>query len=507
MSSSDDGILEIAVTPATTWSLATRLTLWYASSAFLLVALATGLLYWALVRNVDREDDQFLADTVQILRGLLHERPSDLAGLRQEVEWEGAARRYARVYVRILDRQGRLVIETPGASRILDSHPPVSVAFNAEPGSGVDITTAAGTPFRALAAWARLGPQGESDRLLQVALDRTAEQQLLGEYRTRVWSVLGLALLAAVAVGYVIARRGVQPIEAITETATGIRSSTLHERIQLVGLPAELSTLAETFNRMLGRLEDGFSRLSSFSADLAHELRTPVNNMRGEIEVTLGKPRTVDEYREALESALEECARLSGMIDGLMFLARAESPEAEIVRSPVDVSRELRTVCDLFEPAAAEKGVTIETEQDGRTIVALLDRTLFQRALSNLVTNALTHTGAGGYVRLTATCTDDGSFCVEIADSGIGISPEHLTRVSDRFYRVDASRSLPSGGLGLGLAIVRSIVKVHGASMDLASVEGRGTTVRLCFPRAVVMPETTYSADSASQRSLKIASL
>ena len=176
-----------------------------------------------------------------------------------------------------------------------------------------------------LAAWAPLGTDGRGRRLVQIALDRTTERQLLSDYRSRLWAVLGLALLAAAGVGYTIARRGMAPVAAIADSARRIGSSTLDARIPTDGLPGELSSLAVTFNDMLDRLEDAFTRLSSLSADLAHELRTPINNLRGEVEVALGKPRTTAEYQDTLASVLEESSRLSQMIDGLMFLARART--------------------------------------------------------------------------------------------------------------------------------------------------------------------------------------
>ncbi len=467
---------------ATGWSIAGRLTLWYAASAFLLITVSTGVLYWVLVRNVDRQDDQFLVDTVQIIRGLIRERPGDTAALRQEVEWEGAARRYTRMYVRIRDSGARVLLETPGTGAVLGVRRIPAAPLDAEPGPGLDIRSAAGTPYRVLAAWARVGPDGESSYLIEAVLDRTAEQTLLRGYRTRVWIVLGLALVASGAVGYWIARRGMRPIAAIAALAGGVRSSTLAARIPLVGLPSELASLAGTFNQMLSRLEDAFARLSAFSADLAHELRTPISNLRGEVEVALGKPRDAIEYRAVLESILEECVRLSQMMDGLMFLARADSPETQIVRTLIDVDRELRTVSELYEPFAAEAGVHIQIERDGRGgLVATLDRTLFQRALSNLMTNALRHTPVGGTVWLAAGLTD-GVLQVDIADTGSGIPAEHLANVSDRFYRIDPSRSSTSGGLGLGLAIVQTIMKVHGGALEITSEQGHGTRIRLMFP-------------------------
>ena len=494
MSSNEPAFSPDQVADRSTWSIASRLTLWYATSAFLLVAIATGILYWVLVTNVDREDDQFLVDTVQILRGLMRERPEDVAALRQEVEWEGATRRYARLFVRIVDAEGRTVVETPGTDAIFKGHaPPAPAPVDADPESATDIHSAEGRPFRVLAAEARLGADGGARRLIEVALDRTSEQNVLRDYRARLWAVLALAFLAAGAVGYAIARRGMRPIRAITDKADGIRSSTLDARIPIAGLPAELSRLAMTFNQMLNRLEEAFARLSSFSADLAHELRTPVNNLRGEVEVALGRPRDAAEYRRVLESALEECMRVCDMVDGLLLVARADSPAAQIARAPIDVHHELGAVCELYEPAAADAGVRLEILSAAATLTASLDRTLFQRAVTNLIANALAHTPAGGRVALSASSAADRSLDVEVTDTGCGISPENLSRVSDRFYRVDRSRSAQSGGLGLGLAIVKSIARVHGGSVDFSSVIGRGTTVTLHFPGAVLDSSLTPS--------------
>jgi hypothetical protein len=238
------------------WTIAARLALWYTEATFVLVAIATGLLYWVLVTNVGREDDQFLVDTAQIMRALIRERPTDIAALEQEVDWEGTARRYARVYVRVLDEQGRLIIETPGATSIIARHTLTPADATTEPGPGIDVTSPAGAPYRMLAAWAPLGTAGQGQRLIQIALDRTTQRQLLSEYRSRLWAVLGLALLAAGIVGYTIARRGMRPVAAIADTARRIGSSTLDARIPDDGLPGELSSLAATV-RAIGASRTG----------------------------------------------------------------------------------------------------------------------------------------------------------------------------------------------------------------------------------------------------------
>jgi two-component system heavy metal sensor histidine kinase CusS len=263
-------------------------------------------------------------------------------------------------------------------------------------------------------------------------------------------------------------------------TAGRIGSATLYERLDLRGLPSELSDLAATFNAMLDRLEESFQRLARFSADIAHELRTPVNNLRGEAEVALGKARSAEEYREVLGSGLEECGRLARLIDNLLFLARAESPETQIVREPADMRRELETVCAFYEATATEAGVDL-TVQAQAGLVIDVDRGLFQRALGNLVANALAHSPRGGRVALRAR-RDGGAGVVEVEDTGCGIPAQHLPHVWDRFYRADPARSTAAGRVGLGLALVKGIVALHRGTVAIDSEVGLGTRVRLILP-------------------------
>jgi two-component system heavy metal sensor histidine kinase CusS len=457
----------------TAWSLAARLTAWYAGSAFLLIMAATGFLYWALINNLEREDEEFLGDKVRFLRQLLREHPQDLA------VW--SASQYAQFFVRILDQNNTPIVETPGMSDLLPVHvypPPVDT--EAAPGHGVEVEATGGRSFLILAARATGPPSAGGERIIQVALDRTFEEELLGGYRRNIWMILGTSILICAVAGYHIARRGLRPVQEMAETARRIRSTTLHERLELGGLPKELSVLASTFNEMLDRLQDSFNRLSRFSADIAHELRTPVNNLRGEAEVALGKPRAPEEYREILSSSLEECGRLSRMIDSLLFLARAESPQVQIARERVDVSTELAAVREFYDEAANEAGIRL-TALCQAGVCAELDRILFQRAVGNLVANALAHTPAGGTIQLSAK-KNGSTVRIEVTDTGCGIPREHLTHVFDRFYRVDAARSTHSGGVGLGLAIVQSIANLHRGSAEIDSEVGRGTRVTLVLP-------------------------
>ena len=467
--------------PARTWSIALRLTAWYVGSSFVILIVATVALYVILVGNLRREQDRFLADKVRVIREMLRQHPEAIADLKEEVEQTWAPRQYAQVYARVLGEDGRIIAESPRMSARLGPNAfPAPVALDAAPEQGVSLRSARGEPVRALSARAQIGSDAQDVGVVQVALDTELARELLAQYRRTLLMVLSVGLGACAVTGYWLVRRSLKPLRKIAATAQRVRSTSLDERIDVAGLPAELSALASRFNAMLERLEDSFGRLSRFSADIAHELRTPVNNMRIEVEVALGKARSVDEYRETLGSCLEECGRLSRIIDSLLFIARAEDPRTQINREPVDVSRELERVRDFYELPASEGGVELTVACPPETRAAL-DRTLFQRAVSNLVANAIRHTPRGGRVSVTAA-RENGQLLVDVSDTGTGIAPEDLPNVFDRFYRADLARSAGAGNLGLGLAIVKSIVTLHGGSVSAQSKVNLGTRMSIRLP-------------------------
>jgi len=465
-----------------TGSIVARMTAWYAGSALVLILAATGFLYWVLATSFDAEDRHTLANTVTDLRLLLRASPVELR--LSETGAIGAGhtlRQPQEIWVRVVDAEARTLLESPGMSRAL----PVS-AFPSpslvETGRDIDgeVTTGSGRLFQVLSARVSADDAHSDGRVLQVAMDRADEELLLVHYRERLWLVLVTAVILCSGTGYTIARRGIRPIERVTAAARRVRSSTLHERIDTTDLPAELRALAGTFNEMLDRLEESFAQVSQFSADVAHELRTPISNLRGEIEVALGKSRTPEEYRETLGSALEECLRISRLIHSLLFLARAEAGIDAPHPDTIQVGREIEAVLEFYEAQAAEVGVTLHAE-DANSLVAAFDRTLFQQAIGNLVANAIAHTPPGGQVTIRSG-GDDSTLQVEVVDSGHGIAADHLPHVFDRFYRADLARSGSAGNFGLGLAMVRSIAALHGGQVAIASEVGRGTRVTLETP-------------------------
>lgn len=461
-------------------TLAFRLTAAYASAGLILVSLATLSLYLVLNSELDRSTELFLRDKVNVLRTMLRERPEDVDGLHEEVELESAARRYEQFYICLLDEHGTPLLTTPGMANELDM-PRLAQALAGHNGAAVPVRGKTGKTFRVLTTMAAFGDAPNHPIAIQVAVDVSRKEGLLERFRFWFWITSAGMLVLFPLVGFYIARQGIRPVEEIARTARRITSSHLGERIAAEGYPYELASLALTFNNMLDGLESSFERISRFSADIAHDLRTPVNNIRGEAEVALARARTIDEYRDALESTLEEAVRLSDLIGNLLFLARTESPLNHLRLESVDVAHLLEGVLEYYDASAADAGVSLTSAGTEMPVMAELDRTLMQRAVGNLVSNAVAHTPEGGMVALKAR-TEAANVLIEVSDTGVGIPADALPRVFDRFFRVDPSRSKASGGTGLGLAIVQGIVQLHHGTVEIASTPGIGTRVTLCLP-------------------------
>ncbi|HET6176373.1 MAG TPA: heavy metal sensor histidine kinase [Candidatus Sulfotelmatobacter sp.] len=461
-------------------TLAFRLTAGYALAGLLLVFCATASLYLVLLTELEKSTDLFLADKLHVVDTLLRQRPDDWDALREEVELESEARRYEHFYIRLLDERNTPLLTTPGMAEQLDLAQFVS-RTRSRPERSIPMKGRNGQAFRVTSAAAAVGSPPTHTYTIQIAIDVSQKEKFLSRYRRWFWAVLLGAFAIFPLVGYRIARHGIRPVEEMAATAGRISSTNLRERILAEGYPFELASLAGTFNQMLDRLEESFERISRFSADIAHDLRTPVNNIRGEAEVALARARTIDQYRDVLESCLEEGVRLSDLIGDLLFLARAESPLTHLNRERVDVAELLGGMREYYEASAADRGISLTTDVGAEPVMAELDRTLVQRAVGNLVSNAVAHTPPGGSVVL-ATNAEAATIRIKVSDTGAGIPPEALPRVFDRFFRVDESRSQASGGTGLGLAIVQSIMLLHSGKVEIASQLGQGTRVTLRMP-------------------------
>lgn len=319
--------------------------------------------------------------------------------------------------------------------------------------------------------------QSDVDRI-RVGIDITHHMDFMLMFRRVLGASLLLAALASGGMGWIAARRGLAPLQDMTEHAEGISASRLGERLTEADTPPELKALTNAFNAMLGRLDDSFRRLSHFSSDIAHELRTPISNLMTQTEVALSRSRSDTEYREILHSNLEELNHLGRMIADMLFLAKADNGLIIPQREQMTLGKEIDALFDFYEALATEQGISLIRKGD-ETIEG--DRLMIRRALSNLLSNAIRHTASGQTVCVEIQSTtipakdrkkESNIITIGVENPGPPIAPEHIPHIFDRFYRADPSRHKTHNGedgSGLGLPITQSIVKAHGGTIDVDS--------------------------------------
>jgi len=312
-----------------------------------------------------------------------------------------------------------------------------------------------------------------------IALDITEEMELMAEFMRLLWFSMALAALALGWLGWVAVRKGLAPLHDMSATVANVSAQQLDKPLSAAGVPRELQELVFAFNRMLAQLDDSFRRLSEFSSDIAHELRTPINNMMMQTQVTLSHDRDAADYRTNLQSNLEELERMSRMVSDMLFLAKADNSLVAPNREMVDLREEVAKLFDFYEALASARHIHLA--QSGAATVCA-DRLMIQRALSNVLSNAIRFTPEGMKIEVTIGENADQAM-LAIANPGPEIPAEHLPRIFERFYRIDAARREGSTeNVGLGLAIAKSIVEMHGGTISAESAKGR-TCFTVTLPR------------------------
>ncbi|QXH48899.1 heavy metal sensor histidine kinase [Pseudomonas xanthosomatis] len=329
---------------------------------------------------------------------------------------------------------------------------------------GMATVHASNTDYRSLTTALADIPPGAPQ--LTLFLDITHHQHFLQGMQRLIWLTVGLSALATALLGAWAARRGLKPLRQMGKVAASVNARSLTTRVPVEQMPEELAELAGTVNAMLQRLDDAFQRLSAFSADIAHELRTPLSNLLTHTQVTLTRPRSLEEYREALHGNLEELQWMAQLVNDMLYLAKADHGLLMPSRQPLALEAEVDALLEYYAPLAEEAGVQLLREGaagfEG-------DRHMLRRALSNLLDNALRFTPAGGEIRVTLS---EGP-SISVANTGPAIQPEQLERLFDRFYRADPARQEGSSEhAGLGLAITRSIVQAHGGRIRAQCSQG-----------------------------------
>ncbi|MGO4378068.1 heavy metal sensor histidine kinase [Pseudoduganella sp. RAF53_2] len=455
-------------------SLVNRLSLALAALSFLAAAAIGYVLYERLADQLGQRDDIALITRVDQVRTLLRDEDvMDLINTKPQL--------FANM---LGNSEALLVLKFPGHAPLIEINPGQSTVPEIEPvpaGQHLMLDAVRHTlgrndvPFIYTSAFART-TQGKEIQVIsgKLMIERT---RLLRDYRNRIVFMAAVGGLLTALLAYVLARRALAPVAHLAQQTASIGVRNLSQRIDTELAPRELLPLIESFNGMLARLDTGFSQLSQVSADMAHDLRTPVNNMLGQIEVAFGQKRSNEYYEKLLGSTFEELQRLSRMSDSMLFLARAEHADHAIERKTLDVREEMERVCEYFEGPACDRNVKLVFEGKG-TVWA--DPDLLRRALANLLSNAVRYANEDSEIVLTAA-QDGAGTAFTVENKGPTITTEHLGRIFDRFYRADPSRAGSSESSGLGLSIVRSIMSLHQGSWRAASDNGV-TRFVIAFP-------------------------
>ncbi|MDP2266477.1 MAG: heavy metal sensor histidine kinase [Thiobacillus sp.] len=444
-------------------SLIARISLYFAAAACL-VLLATGYFLSHVVEAHFEEGDRHeLNGKLELIQNLFKNagNPNELDQLPQQLH--DALVGHHGLVVTVNDASGALWFATPGAA-----FPGALLKSCQDPSSNcakdaLQQWQQGGIGYRGLAVPIVAGTGQPFTVVLGQDIER--HEMFMNTFRIVLAIAIALAALATAGLGWVVTRWGLAPLRQVTDMISGISAEHLADRLPDDHLPTELKPLATAFNAMLARLDDSFRRLTEFSSNIAHELRTPISNLMTQTQVALSTARDKDAYKEILYSSLEEYERMAQMVGDMLYLAQTDNGLLKPGLEKVDLAEETQGLFDYFEAWAEERSVALA--QSGSASVPG-DRLMLRRALSNLISNAIRHTPPGQTVHVTLGNAGDQA-TVTVENPGPAIPAEHIPKLFDRFYRVDPSRQRKGDGAGLGLAIVKAIVEAHGGSISVNS--------------------------------------
>ena len=460
-------------------SIGLRLTLWYLAF-FALAQLVFGAGMWLILRHnlYDLVDDG-LEEQVDDLKNFLQSQPKErsLAKVREEVN-ETYAIEHSGNYLEVYAENGELIYR----SAFLQAHPADLVPPDQVTQPILRSRKIEGRHFRFIVQ--KLDVNGHV-YTVEMGVPSEDAVETLHLFRSYLLMFAPLLLLAAAGGGYWLSRRALSPVDALVRSARAISGTNLNTRLQKLETGDELQRLSDTLNEMLDRIEAAFLRITEFTADASHELRTPVALIRTEAELALRRSREEAEYKESLRHILTEAERTTVLIEQLLSLARTDSGREKLNLQPVDLRETLRKVVSGWQQVATIRDLQFSANLDVPDLLVLGDETLLRRLADILLDNAFKYTIAPGSVWLSLEAKGE-SVVITVKDSGVGIPEEEQSKVFERFYRVDKARSRAQGGAGLGLAIAQWIVTQHGGSIGVQSRSGDGSAFRVELPMIAV---------------------
>ena len=456
------------------YSFTSRVTLWFGLNLLIAGAIIATAAHAELKQFMLGEAVIDMNNRIEALTFTL-QRPGSLERLMPQIENGWQARRGELAYLRVLNGKGAVIVAsseikqqklTPLFKIKNDTKKPVVRVLN-------------GQSYLVFTTHIRTHDPTLKNATFQFATDLSQHQKLLNHYYKLFWIIFLVTGVFSVLWSWYLSRSAFVPLRSVIARIRKWQTA-LHDRLPSDHLPQELVELIQTFNAMLEKIEDAFDRLSRFSADIAHELKAPIMNITSSTEIQLSRPRTTEEYREALFSNLEEMRRIAEIVERLLFVAKAESPDQNLRIESVKVRDTVEKLVEFFQGLADEKRVQLKVEIEP-TLQLFAERTLLEHAISNLLSNAIKYSPQGGSVLVSARQTRD-NIVITVTDEGAGIPPEDLPFVFDRFYRgKGVLKNGPVTGHGLGLTIVKSIMNLHKGRATIVSQPDNGTSATLEF--------------------------
>jgi heavy metal sensor kinase len=470
-------------------SIGLRLTLWYLA-IFLLAELIFGVGMWFILRqNLYDIADQALKDQAADLERFLQARQNiPTAQLEAELS-EDYKIESSEDYLQISDVADGSIYR----SRFLEEHPLPPLPVDERGGPHYENRKLGKRRFRFMS---KKMVAGTHVYIVQIGHPMHEEDETLDDFRRYLLWFAPILLLTASGVGYWLSHRALAPVDALARTARTISGHNLSSRLEKLNTGDELQRLSDTLNEMLARIESAFLRITEFTADASHELRTPIALIHTEAELALRRSRDASEYREALQQILVESDRTAKLIEELLALARADSGGEALNIQSLDLVALLRESASKWAQVAALRNLQFEQRLEAQRLSVMGDENALRRVIDILLDNAIKYTPVPGKVTLSAE-QKDGQVLVSVEDTGIGIGPEDRARIFERFYRVDKARSRELGGAGLGLAIAQWIVHLHKGSITVKSDLGKGSIFRVDLPTSVFASKDASIGKSA----------
>ncbi|MDU3074713.1 MAG: heavy metal sensor histidine kinase [Mixta calida] len=445
------------------WSLTSRLSLVFAGVMMSVWLLSSVLLVAALGSYFRSQDLTLLTGKLELATELLESEVRtgklDTAGLARKLADAMVGHSGLYLSIRTADNQILADYFSPG-------FPVPAERFASEALKLNTLQTVEENDWRYNVMIKKIGAENAGrhrDVLITAAYDTGFHDEFIGQLKQWLMWLNGGLIFLSVLLGWLATRIGLRPLNEINRLASAITVNNLSERLPARHLPSELMPTVAEFNNMLERLEGSFRRLSEFSSDIAHELRTPVSNLMMQTQVALSRERDAASYREVLFSNLEELGRLARMSSDMLFLAKSENGLLALENEIFSAKAEFEELIEFFEPLAAENGKTLTLEGDTSMKG---DRLMLRRALSNLITNAIKYSSDGAAILIRAE-QQIGMAFVHISNRTEAITQENLGRLFDRFYRGDSSRQHNTDGAGLGLSITRAVVLAHNGTLQV----------------------------------------